>query len=159
VRVAVAEEGDFAAWLDLAAQVEHLFGPMVSDPRFHQALARNIARGTAFCVRQDDDRPGSPLLGGLLFSPHPPLYILGWLAVAEGQRRRGIGGLLTEHALSLIEPPADVMVTTFGPGNPAGEPARAFYLEMGFRPAEMVEDGPEGGTRQVFRRAVPLAAQ
>ena len=158
MHVAVAAQEDFASWLDLAAQVEHLFGPMVNDLQFHQALARNIARGTAFCVREDDGDPGTPLLGGLLFSPKPPLYTIGWLAVAEGARRRGIGRLLVEHVLSLVEPPAEVMVTTFGSGSPGGEPARSFYLEMGFQPAERAEDGPEGGTRQVFRQTVPRPA-
>jgi GNAT superfamily N-acetyltransferase len=153
--VITADLHDIPAWLALAAQVEPLFGPHIADPGFNAALRRNIARGTAFCIRRDAGPPGAPLLGGLLFSPKPPIYTLGWLAVAEGHRRHGIGRQLVEHALGLVQPPAEVVVTTFGSGSPAGEPARRFFRALGFRPAEPAPDGPEGGSRQVFRRAMP----
>jgi GNAT superfamily N-acetyltransferase len=153
-QVVVAEEKDVPAWLALAAQVEPLFGPHVDDPGFRRALHRNVARGTAFCVREGSAPPGAPLLGGLLFSPKPPVYTLGWLAVVEGHRRQGIGRRLVEHAIGLVKPPAELVVTTFGAGNPAGESARRFFQWMGFRPAEPAPDGPEGGSRQVFRRTI-----
>jgi hypothetical protein len=41
----VAERADFGPWLELAAEVEPLFGPMARDPVFQRALSRNIARG------------------------------------------------------------------------------------------------------------------
>jgi hypothetical protein len=53
---------------------------------------------------------------------------------------------------ALIQPPAELSVTTFGDDNRAGLPARDFYARMGFHAAEMTSNGPEGGTRQVFRR-------
>jgi GNAT superfamily N-acetyltransferase len=150
--VRTAQPEDIPAWLDLAAEVEPLFGPMVDDPAFHRALERNVARGTAFCVREADGPPGAPLLGGLLFSPKPPRYTIGWLAVTGSYRRRGIGRQLIAHVLCLVEAPAEVVVTTFGEGCPAGEPARRFYVRMGFHAAERAPDGPEGGSRQVFRQ-------
>jgi ribosomal protein S18 acetylase RimI-like enzyme len=154
VHVVVAQPEDTPAWLVLAAEVEPLFGPMVSEPSFLRSLARNIERGTAFCVRQADGPPGAPLLGGLLFSPHPPVYTIGWLAVTRRRRRRGIGRSLVEHALSLVETPAEVMVMTFGADNPAGVPARRFYKRLGFRPAEPAPTGPDGSARQIFRRTM-----
>jgi hypothetical protein len=45
-------------------------------------------------------------------------------------------------------------VTTFGGDDPAGEPARRFYEQMGFHAAEPAPNGPEGSSRQVFRRAI-----
>lgn len=42
--VVKAAEGDLNGWLELAADVEHLFGPMVSDPRFIQVIEKNIFR-------------------------------------------------------------------------------------------------------------------
>jgi len=140
--------------LDLAAEVEPLFGPMVNDPAFHRALRRNIDRGTAFCVREADGPPGVPLLGGLLFSPRPPVYTMGWLAVTQQHRRRGIGRALVEHAMGLAEIPAEFVVATFGADDPVGEPARSFYERMGFHAAEPAPNGPEGGCRQIFRRSV-----
>ena len=92
--VVLAQPEDIPAWLALATEVEPLFGPMVSEPSFHRALHKHIGRGTAFCVRDEDGRPGDPLLGGLLFSLDPPIYRIGWLAVAELHRRQGIGILV-----------------------------------------------------------------
>ena len=151
MRIFVAQPGDIAAWLCLAAEVEPLFGPMVNDPGFHRALRRNIERGTAFCVREDDGPPGASLLGGILFSPKPPLYTIGWLAVTQQSRRRGVGRLLVERVVNHAQPPAEIVVTTFGPDAEEGQPARRFYESIGFYPTESAPDGPEGGSRQVYR--------
>jgi GNAT superfamily N-acetyltransferase len=151
-RVAIAQEKDVPPWLELAAEVEPLFGPIVNDPGFLRALYRNVDRGTALCVREASGPPGAFLLGGLLFSPKPPVCTIGWLAVTRLHRRRGIGRKLIEHVLSLVEPPVEFVVTTFGVGNSAGKPARCFYEQMGFHPAELAPDGPEGGSRQIYRR-------
>lgn len=150
--VVIAQKEDIPAWLDLAAEVEALFGPMVGEPSFERALHKNIERGTAFCIREADGPPGSVLLGGLLYSPKPPLYTIGWLAVARSYRRQGIGQRLVRHVLDLAKAPAEFMVTTFGADNPEGEPARRFYEHLGFHPAELTAPGPEGGSRQIFRR-------
>jgi GNAT superfamily N-acetyltransferase len=152
MRVDVARCEDFPNWLDLASEVEPLFGPLVTDPRFHRALRKNIERGTAFCVREDDGPPGTSLMGGLLFSPKPPKYEIGWLAVAQKWRRHGVGRLLVEHAFALVQPPAEMVVTTFGDDVEAGRPARTFYEQLGFEPAEVAPLGPEGGSRQMYRR-------
>jgi ribosomal protein S18 acetylase RimI-like enzyme len=151
--VVLAQPGDIPAWLDLVAQVEPLFGPMVADPGFQAALERNIARQTAFCVREQDGAPGRPLMGGLLFSAtHAPHYKIGWLAVAERWRQQGVAQALVEHCFQRIQPPAELSIVTFGVDNLAGRPARHFYERMGFQAAEEAPNGPEGGTRQVFRR-------
>jgi ribosomal protein S18 acetylase RimI-like enzyme len=149
--VVIAQPEDFPAWLVLAEEVEPLFGPMVNEPSFQRALHKNIARGTALCVRENNGLPGAPLLGGLLFSPQPPLYTIGWLAVTAKYRGIGIGQKLIEQVIARLETPADIVVTTFGADNPAGEPARRFYQRMGFHAAEPAPEGPEGGSRQIFR--------
>jgi GNAT superfamily N-acetyltransferase len=151
MQVVCATPEDIPAWLHLAAEVEALFnGPMVRDPGFYAALERYIARGTAFCVRAEDGPPGWPLLGGLLFSPHPPVYTIGWLAVAATARRGGIARALVGAALQRVSPPATLRVTTFTDDQPDGGPARAFYLSLGLRPAERIDT--EFGPRQVFSR-------
>ena len=147
-----ATEADIPGWLKLAAEVEFLFGPMISDPGFHDYLRKNIARSTAFCVREDDGSPGRPLIGGLGFSSKPSLYRIGWLSVAEQRRRNGIGQCLLEHVFGLVKPPAELVVTTFGDDIAAGRPARQFYACMGFHAAEQAPAGPDGGSRQLFRR-------
>jgi hypothetical protein len=91
MRVQIAHPDDIPPWLTLAAEVEPLFGPMVGDPAFHAALRKNIDRGTAFCVRVEDGPPGASLMGGMLFSPYPPQYEIGWLWPTSG------GGAASGH--------------------------------------------------------------
>jgi GNAT superfamily N-acetyltransferase len=154
----LAEGRDVPAWLALAKEVEPLFGPLVHDDRFRRALWRNIARGSALCMRAGDRSPGNPLMGGLLLSSHPPQYQIGWLAVARCWRRQGVGRLLVAHALARVRRPATVSVITFGPGVPGGEAARSFYAKLGFVPCEPAEEGPDGHSRQVYRRTIGEAS-
>lgn len=100
------------AWRLLAREVEPLFGPMVSQPAFEVALAREVERGQAVCVREDEADAGAGLLGRLLWSAHPPRYRVGWLAVTARVRRRGVGQQLVEAALARAAPPAAVEVVT-----------------------------------------------
>lgn len=154
-RIQIATAADLDAWLQLAAEVEPLFGPMVNEPSFRAALVNNFQRGTAYCLRDGDEQPGNVLLGGLLFSPKAPNYRISWLAVTERARGRGYGAALLLHALDQVIPPATISVTTFGEDNSAGKPACQLYMRYGFLPAEMTEPGPEGGTRQIFRLHYP----
>jgi GNAT superfamily N-acetyltransferase len=158
IEARVAERADFGPWLELAVEVEPLFGPMVQDPVFQRALLRNIARGTAFCIRENEGHPGSRLVAGLLLSPRPPVYRIGWLVVTESERRSGLGRTILHRALAGIEPPAEILVITFGPDVPGGESARSFYQKMGFTPGEMSDPAPNGASRQVFRKGLEVAA-
>ena len=144
MRVTAATPADVPAWLDLALEVEPLFGPLVSNPEFCEALQRVIEGGAAFCVREGDSLPGAPLLGGLLWFPDPPRYKLGWLAVAERARRQGVARRLIDHALTTVTRPATVSLTTFADGEPEGDAARRLYTRIGFRPAGPAPDNPAG---------------
>jgi hypothetical protein len=108
-----AQAEDYAAWLRLAAEVEDLFGPMVGEKAFQQTLLKNLRRGTALCVRDQDGGAGADLIGGLFFSPKPPIYTISWLAVTQASRCLGIGLKLVEAFLERVVPPAEQMVTTF----------------------------------------------
>lgn len=154
--IVLAQPADIPAWLVLAREVEPLFGPLVDQPGFHNALHKNIARETAFCIREADGLPGARLIAGLLFSPKPPIYTIGWLAVTKSHHRHGIGQRLVEYVIGLVHPPAELVVTTFGVGHPAAEPAHRFYEKLGFSAAEPAPDGPDGGSRQIFRRVFRL---
>ncbi|MBB3128612.1 ribosomal protein S18 acetylase RimI-like enzyme [Paenibacillus rhizosphaerae] len=137
----------------MAAEVEYLFGPMVSDSKFIQAIEKNISRGSAFCVRENNGEPGSRLLGGILFSSaSAPSYKIGWLAVSSISRNKGIATALLKHALKTVNVPAEISVTTFGDEVPDGQPARRLYQKFGFEPQEeLIPNGPEGGSRQKFK--------
>jgi GNAT superfamily N-acetyltransferase len=66
-----------------------------------------------------------------------------------------VGRLLVEHACRLVTPPATLAIVTFGADTAAGQPARRLYERLGFRPAEAAPRGPEGGSRQLYRRTFP----
>ncbi|MEW2219447.1 GNAT family N-acetyltransferase [Streptomyces sp. NPDC006990] len=148
-----ARKTDLPGLLRLAAEVEHWFGPMVQEPGFHRALEEHIHRSTALLAVSAQ----ADVLGGLLFAPAHPKYHVDWLVVAEAARGTGVGReLMAEAVRRFVRGPGSIDVVTFGadhPGAVAGG-ARVFYERLGFAPAEMAEPGPEGGSRQVFRRTV-----
>ena len=123
--------------------VEPLFGPM---PDFAQTLQRNIARGSAFAAQDDGGFAGGMLLGGAT----PSDRWIRWIAVRAQARGKGAGGALVTKALDLFAPPSTISLHTFGADNPSGAAARRLYERFGFEAREMVERGPEGGTRQLF---------
>jgi GNAT superfamily N-acetyltransferase len=143
-----ARRGDIPSWLEIVREVEPLFGPM---PDFQATLERNIDRGSAICVRDDDGR----VLGGALLGGAAPDRWIRWLAVRADARGRGVGAGLIDEALRRFAPPCTVSLDTFGEDNEAGLPARRLYLRYGFEPREMLPNGPEGGTRQLFVLARP----
>lgn len=153
MQVVSATKADINSWLELASEVEYLFGPMVNDPKFIQALEKNIEGGTAFCVRENDGAPHSRLLGGVLFSAsNAPNYKIGWLAVSTQVRNKGVATALLHHILALVQIPSEISVTTFGENVLDGQPARRFYQKFGFIPSEeSIPSGPEGGSRQKFK--------
>lgn len=156
MKVVSATKEDINGWLELASEVEYLFGPMVNDPKFIQALEKNIEGGTAFCVRENDASPNSRLLGGVLFlASYAPNYKIGWLAVSTQARNKGIATALLHHILALVQIPSEISVTTFGENVPDGQPARRFYQKYGFIPSEeSIPNGPEGGSRQKFKLTI-----
>ena len=156
MQVQVAQLEDVGAWLGLAAEGEHLFGSMVDEPSFMRALTRNIERCSAFCIRECDGPAGTPLQAGVLFSANSSVYKIGWMSVSRDHRRRGLGlgTALLAYVTSIVEVPGEITVTTFGPDIAGGEAARAFYSGHGFVPSEMTDDGPEGGSTQVFRKTM-----
>ncbi|AQS72236.1 GNAT family N-acetyltransferase [Streptomyces pactum] len=155
--VRLAEEQDFPGFLGLAAEVEHWFGPMVEDTGFHDAVHEHIRRATALVAVPSEPDPRGGLLGGLLFGAQAPVHHVHWLVVSRQARTSGIGRELMEDAMRRwVRGPAGIEVVTFGADHPGAwaSGARVFYERLGFVPAEAVAPGPEGGSRQLFRRTV-----
>ncbi|GGV27730.1 N-acetyltransferase [Streptomyces longisporoflavus] len=151
--VRLAQERDFPGFLALAAEVEHWFGPMVGEPGFHDAVNEHIRRSTALVAESAE----SGLVGGLLFGAKAPVFHVHWLVVAEGGRGTGVGrALMDEASRRFVRGPGTIEVITFGADHPGAvtSGARVFYEALGFTPAEAAEPGPEGGSRQVYRRPV-----
>lgn len=150
--VRLARARDAPGFIKLAAQVEHWFGPMVEDPGFRATIARHIRRGTALVAVADDK---TDLLGGLLAGASPRACQVHWLVVSEQARGRGVGRALMEAAIHrFVHAPGVMEVVTFGADHPGATAsgARVFYERLGFIPAEPTSPGPEGGSRQIYRR-------
>ncbi|MET9296396.1 GNAT family N-acetyltransferase [Streptomyces sp. NPDC003077] len=151
--IRLAQQQDFPGFLSLAAEVEHWFGPMVDEPGFHDALHEHLARSTALLAVS----PDRDILGGLLFGAEPPTYHVHWLVVSERARGRGVGrALLDDATRRFVRGPGTLEVVTFGADHPGAvtSGARVFYERLGFAPAEATDPGPEGGSRQIYRRPV-----
>ncbi|MHA4817133.1 GNAT family N-acetyltransferase [Streptomyces aculeolatus] len=152
--VRLAEERDFSGFLALAAGVERWFGPMVGEAGFHDAVRGCIGRGRAL-VADTGDR----VAGGLLFGGEAPVFRVDWLVVSEDVRGQGVGQALmgeAERRFVRGRGPGCVEVVTFGADHPGAvdSGARVFYERLGFRSAGPAPDGPEGGSRELFRRPV-----
>ncbi|SOD63407.1 Predicted N-acetyltransferase YhbS [Streptomyces zhaozhouensis] len=152
--VRLGEERDFPGFLALAAEVEHWFGPMVDERGFHDAVRAHIRRSLALVAVASDT---GPPLGGLLFGVEGATHHVHWLVVSEGARGAGAGrALMADATRRWVRGPGTLEVVTFGTDHPGAvaSGARAFYTRLGFTPAEHAAPGPEGGSRQVFRRNV-----
>ncbi|CAL9623236.1 hypothetical protein SUDANB15_05875 [Streptomyces sp. enrichment culture] len=151
--IRLAHEQDLPGFLSLAAQVEQWFGPMVEEAGFHDAVREHVSRSTALVAAS----PGPDPLGGLLFGGEAPVYRVHWLVVSREARGTGVGRALVADAVRRwVRGPGHIEVVTFGADHPGAvdSGARVFYERLGFTPAEAADPGPEGGSRQVFRRAV-----
>ncbi|MGW4382914.1 GNAT family N-acetyltransferase [Kitasatospora sp. NPDC004531] len=150
VQVRTGRGGDAGELVRLAGQVEEWFGAMVGEPGFHEAVERQLADGTALVAVR-----GGRVAGGLLVGYRAPVCHLHWLVVDEDARGLGVGRALVEQALARCPAGVEtVEVVTFGADHPGAvaSGARVFYERLGFSPAEAAENGPEGGSRQVYRR-------
>ena len=104
---------DLPSWMQLAAEVEPLFGPM---PDFEARVRRAIERRTALVIATGNTVAGAALLS----RPNQPHHIH-WLAVLSSQRRRGVG-----HALiaAIVDrwPTETIEVVTFTADTAGGAP-------------------------------------
>jgi len=143
--VSTACPKDAPAWLDLAREVESLFGPMVDDPGFQAALNGAISGGTALSARLGDET-----IGGVVVDPENGW--VAWLVVAERARGRGAGAALVAAALTFLGEDRDVRVQTFAPDVAAGAPARALYERFGFVDEATADPTPAGVATVVMLR-------
>lgn len=138
-----AAKSDIASWLELAAEVEPIFGPM---PGLEARLRRAIELDTALVVRD----PREVVLGAALLSARPGSRRIRWLAVRSGSRRRGIATILMAEIMRRWPAPGDLEVLTSGAQVADGEPARGLYQSLGFIPMEATLAGPGGTSRRGF---------
>lgn len=141
IDIADATIDDLPGWLELAGEVEPLFGPMAHEESFRDHLKKSIANRCCFCVRPET--PGHAMLRGAIAVSFDTNEIC-WLAVSRVDRGNGLGRLLLAHALTRLDPARDIRVQTFADGVTEGRAARALYLHFGFRDCAMSDPTPTG---------------
>lgn len=137
---------DVDAWIELAREVEPLFGPMAEDPAFHEGLKQAINNDTAFCVKEADC-----LLGGIVIIPD--LNEIAWFAVAQEARSQGIGSNLLDYAIKKLDKDQPITVTTFAPEIESGKPAVNLYKKFGFKETKSGPMNPAGIQTVVMEKA------
>jgi ribosomal protein S18 acetylase RimI-like enzyme len=130
IAIRLAKATDVDAWMMLAREVEHLFGPMVAETSFHDALHQAISSKTAFCAIQADGGTPAVLAGGVVISKEFNQIV--WLAVSRTYRGRGIGKALLEFAIGKLSRKENIFVQTFDASVPEGLAARRLYAGLGF---------------------------
>lgn len=125
-----AVPADFDAWLDLAREVEPVFGPMADEKSFQQALRNAFAAHTAFCIRAESDGKNGDVQGGVVISPET--NEIAWLAVTTKSRGKGYGRALIEFAINQLNQQQSIFVQTFDESVPQGKAARSLYKNLGF---------------------------
>lgn len=140
MKVSIAQKQDHKAWLILAKEVEHLFGPMADEELFQKALSEAIDAELAFCVRQDESVGGAPLCGGVVITPSE--NEISWLAVSERCRKQGIGEMLLAFAIERLSESRPIKLVTFDGTVAEGLPARKLYEKYGFKDQEPMGTNP-----------------
>lgn len=126
-----AEESDIPGWMELVKLVSDNF-PGLDFDDYLVTLKKNIARGSALCVKED-----SNIAGILLFSTNQ--HCISCIAVHPEYRRHHVAETLIRKMAELM-PEGDISVTTFREGDPMGTAPRALYRKLGFQPAELLTE-------------------
>ena len=125
MNVEYAKISDFDAWIELAREVEPLFGPMADEAGFQEGLKMAIAAKTAFSICSTEG-----LMGGIVISKESNEIV--WLAVSERYRQQGCGRELIKFAINQLNSPESIFVQTFAESVPEGRSARKLYSDFGF---------------------------
>jgi GNAT superfamily N-acetyltransferase len=141
--VRLATIADIPSWLEIAREVENLFGPM---PMFEVTVKNKIAHDDAICVGTHSGM----VSGGLLLGGDSTGRWIRWLAVRRSERGLGIGAALVAAALDRCPRSDTISLATFGADSVEGKAAKRLYARFGFVAREELPRGPEGGTRQLF---------
>ncbi|MCE5319177.1 MAG: GNAT family N-acetyltransferase [Parachlamydia sp.] len=148
----ISTPDDYKQWIQLAREVESLFGPMVEDPNFQEGLRQAISEGNAFCIRKTNGGDEEPLPGGIVVSREANEIL--WFAVAENCRGAGIGKALLKEAIVCLDHKREIAVTTFDNSVESGFAARRLYLTFGFKDSMPGAMNPAGIPTVVMVRPV-----
>lgn len=129
---------DFNSWLELAKEVEPLFGEMVENEDFKKAIKECISNLSAFCaVNTDNDIEG-------IIAIDKSVNEISWLAVRKRSRGKGYSYQLLKAAIHCLDNSKPIFVQTFSSDSKAGVAARRLYMQFGFKDYKHCGKNPAG---------------
>ncbi|MFA8299071.1 MAG: GNAT family N-acetyltransferase [Hyphomicrobiales bacterium] len=137
---------DYKAWIELAKEVEPLFGPMTEIEEFREGMIYCINNENAFCVETE-----SKEIGGIIAINRKEREIL-WFAVKEKERRKAYGEKLLSKAIEELGDKKHIYVQTFAPNIDEGKSAINLYKKKGFEAYKDAEINPAGLETVIMRR-------
>ena len=123
--ISLLNQQDYAIWIELAREVEPLFGPMAESVEFQEGIRDCIENNNAFGIHSNNH------LAGIIAIDRQHNEIL-WLAVGEKYRGNKYGDLLVKKAIEELEGNRDIYVQTFSKEIEKGKSARIIYEQNGF---------------------------
>lgn len=124
--IRAVESKDIHAWLELAKEVEPLFGKMVECVDFKKAIKKSISNSSAFCIINANSIEG-------IVSVNKSENEIAWLAVRKQSCKKGYGYQLLKAAIDGLDNKKPIFVQTFSSNVKAGEAARKLYMRFGFQ--------------------------
>ena len=117
---------DYDTWMELAKEVEPLFGPMTNSMAFQEGIKHCIQNNNAFGIENDKCD-----LAGIIALDKEKNEIL-WLAVRKKYRGNKYGDKLVKKAIEELDRNEDIYVQTFSKKMDEGKNARTIYENNGF---------------------------
>ena len=143
-----ATEKDLPAWYALATDISNIFqypGDMGTDPEFIEYAQRKVGKYEALTAV---DYMSGKNMGFIGFSRTNNR--IGWFAVSEKYRKKGMGRRLLKTALRQLDTTREISVVTFREDYPPGAQARVIYTKFGFADRELITHN--GLTRSLMVR-------
>jgi GNAT superfamily N-acetyltransferase len=131
-------QDDIPVWLELATEVEPLFGSMVQNKEFQEGIRACIRKGDAFARIVHDGA-----VAGIIAIDRENSEI-SWLAVGKRFRGKKYGDDLVKRAIEELKMNGDIYVQTFSEENECGHSARKLYIDNGFTDFEFSGQNPAG---------------
>lgn len=136
--IRLLKDNDYEAWLELAKEVEHLFGPMVNLKEFQEGIKDCIKNKNAYCIEDEKQ----DIVG--IIALNRKENEIEWLAVGEKHRGNKYGQRLLSKAIEELEINGDIYVQTFSPITEEGKNSRRLYQKNGFKDLKKAGKNPAG---------------
>jgi ribosomal protein S18 acetylase RimI-like enzyme len=139
---------DIPDWIEIIKEVEHLFGKMVGEDGFEEAIGAAIQEDQVICWEDSETKK----INGVIAISDKERSIE-WLAVSTKAKCNGIGKQLLEKALNVLQKDKnDIYVQTFAANIQEGIPARKMYEKFNFVDYKEAGKNPAGIDTVIMKR-------